>query len=97
MCEAKLEHSVRPPLTHAMDYPQVLQDLHLQRSHRDIKPANLMLSGWIKGKVNLTLVDWASSRLHSQGELLQPASLQRLCKGEAVMLGLLAVTASVGL
>ncbi len=47
---------------------QILKDLHVDRSHRDLKPANLMLPGWRDGKVKLRLVDWASSRLHSDGE-----------------------------
>ena len=51
----------------------------MERSHRDIKPANLMLSGWREGKVNLTLVDWASSRLHTQGDLLPSACCLTAC------------------
>lgn len=46
---------------------QIMRDMHEQRSHRDIKPANIMIS-WQGGQVDVMLVDFAGSRLHSEGK-----------------------------
>jgi len=45
---------------------QMLDDLHEERSHRDIKPHNIM-AVWGDGGVALRLIDFANSRLHSEG------------------------------
>jgi len=46
---------------------QILHDVHKgRRSHRDIKPQNIMVS-WKNGKVTVHLIDWAGSRLDSEG------------------------------
>ncbi|KAA6427173.1 MAG: hypothetical protein FRX49_02930 [Trebouxia sp. A1-2] len=48
-------------LAHAL--AQILHDVHKDgRSHRDIKPHNIVVS-WKNGKVTVTLIDWAGSRL----------------------------------
>ena len=45
---------------------QILHDVHKGgRSHRDIKPHNIMVS-WKNGKVTVSLIDWAGSRLDSE-------------------------------
>ena len=44
-----------------------MRDMHEQRSHTDVKPANIMLS-WQDGPLQIWLVDFASSRLHQEGE-----------------------------
>lgn len=45
---------------------QALCHLHQTRSHRDIKLANVMVSGWQgNGKLQLKIIDWGSSRLHT--------------------------------
>lgn len=46
---------------------QILHDVHKDgRSHRDIKPHNIVVS-WKNGKVTVTLIDWAGSRLRGEG------------------------------
>ena len=52
------------------DTAQALEDVHKERSHRDLKSGNVMVSGWDgKSSLRVHLVDWANSRLHSEGEL----------------------------
>lgn len=45
---------------------QILADLHKERSHRDINPANILVVQR-QGRVVVKLVDFAASRLHSEG------------------------------
>ena len=47
---------------------QILADLHKTRSHRDVKPGNIMVVQR-KGKVIVKLVDFAASRLQTEGKL----------------------------
>ena len=47
---------------------QMLDNLHEERSHRDLKPHNVM-AVWTDGGVALRLIDFANSRLHSEGTL----------------------------
>lgn len=51
---------------------QVLADLHQHRSHRDLKPQNIMVAQK-SGRVSVTLIDFAGSRLHEQGKRLSTA------------------------
>jgi len=49
---------------------QALRHTHQTRSHRDIKLANVMVSGWQRdGKLQLKIIDWGSSRLHTGMQL----------------------------
>ena len=52
---------------------QMLDDLHEERSHRDIKPHNIM-AVWGDGGVALRLIDFANSRLHTEGRQSDPPS-----------------------
>lgn len=55
-------------LTLRHDAAQILADLHKERSHRDIKPGNILVAQRL-GRVTVKLVDFAGSRLHSEGKL----------------------------
>ena len=57
---------------------QVLADLHQHRSHRDLKPQNIMVAEK-RGKVSVTLIDFASSRLNHESKRLSAAVGIRLC------------------
>ena len=51
------------------DAVQALVGIHKERSHRDLKSGNVVVSGWDgRGALKVNLVDWASSRLHTEGE-----------------------------
>ena len=51
------------------DAVQALVGIHKERSHRDLKSGNVVVSGWDgRGALRVNLVDWASSRLHTEGE-----------------------------
>ena len=48
---------------------QALDNLHQERSHRDMKAGNVMVSGWDNPTgLRIHLIDWANSRLHSEGK-----------------------------
>ena len=48
---------------------QALDNLHRERSHRDMKAGNVMVSEWDNSTgLKIHLIDWANSRLHSEGE-----------------------------
>ena len=51
---------------------QVLADLHKHRSHRDLKPQNIMVAEK-RGKVSITLIDFAGSRLNDESKRLSAA------------------------
>lgn len=54
---------------------QALEDTHRDRSHRDLKSGNVMVSDWDgKAPLRVHLVDWANSRLHTEGTHLQSVS-----------------------
>lgn len=60
-CLEKVQHVV-----------QVLADLHQHRSHRDLKPQNIMVAEK-RGKVSVTLIDFAGSRLNDESKRLSAA------------------------
>ena len=46
---------------------QALADLHPDRAHRDLKLSNLVTENIFTQHCSVKLLDWANSRLHSEG------------------------------
>lgn len=58
---------------------EALADMHPGRSHRDIKLDNIVTSDYLGSHVGLKLVDWASSRRITEGDMLLACFTPRYC------------------
>ncbi len=69
LCDDQNVHACCQLTVWLCSHLQILHDVHKgERSHRDIKPENMIVS-WKDGKVTVSLIDWAGSRLDSEGTL----------------------------